>query len=277
MISFSNIKINLGLQVINRRTDGFHTIESVFYPVNFCDILELVVDAGKPNGTLHFATTGLVIEGRLEHNLVYKAYHLLHADFSLPAVRVHLHKIIPMGAGLGGGSSNAAFMITLLNQKFSLGLSIEQMKKYAAQLGSDCAFFIENKPAYLLGKGEELEPFDLNLNGYYIVLLYAGIHSSTALAYQHVTRRGVLQPEQSLKNLLKQPIEKWKQTIKNDFEQSVFTEFPILKTIKEQLYTKGALYAGMSGSGSAMFGLFKQKPQLDEELRPLVCYEGLLS
>lgn len=265
------------MHVINRRTDGFHTIESVFYPVKFCDILELVVNEEKPFGVFDFTTTGLIIDASPEHNLVFKAYNLLKADFSLPAVNVHLHKIIPMGAGLGGGSSNAAFMIVLLNQKFALGLSIEQMKKYAAQLGSDCAFFIENKPAYLLGKGEELAPFELNLGGYYIVLLYANVHSSTALAYKNVIRREVLQPEQSLRKVLQQPIEKWKQTVKNDFEQSVFTEFPVLKVIKEQLYTNGAVYASMSGSGSAIFGLFKQKPQLDEKLRPLVCYEGILS
>ncbi len=277
MICFSNIKINLGLQVINRRTDGFHTIESVFYPVKFCDILELVADENLPQGTFHFTTTGLAIDAPLENNLVYKAYTLLNADFALPAVKVHLHKIIPMGAGLGGGSSNAAFMITLLNQKFTLGLSVAQMKHYAAQLGSDCAFFIENEPAYLLGKGHELEPYGLSLNGYYIVLLYANVHSNTALAYKNVKRREVLSPEQSLKVLLQEPLSNWKRLIENDFEESVFKAFPVLNTIKEQLYANGALYASMSGSGSAMFGLFKQKPQLDEKLRPLVCYEGWLS
>jgi 4-diphosphocytidyl-2-C-methyl-D-erythritol kinase len=274
MICFPNIKINLGLHVINRRTDGFHNIESVFYPVNFCDILELVVDDTQPQGFFNFTATGFAIDGMLEQNLVYKAYTLLAADFTLPAVKVHLHKIIPMGAGLGGGSSNAAFMITLLNQKFELGLRIDQLKNYAAQLGSDCAFFIENKPLYLLGKGHELEPYSLSLSGYYIVLLYANLHSNTGLAYQHVTLREILQPEQSLKYVLQQPIENWKQTLENDFELSVFKTFPVLDELKQQLYASGAVYASMSGSGSALFGLYKQKPQLDKKLRPFVCYEG---
>jgi 4-diphosphocytidyl-2-C-methyl-D-erythritol kinase len=276
MICFSNIKINLGLQVINRRTDGFHTIESIFYPIAFCDMLELITDEKRPKSSFSYTTTGLAIEGSLENNLVYKAYKLLDAEFNLPAVKVHLHKLIPMGAGLGGGSSNAAFMIKLLNQKFELNLTIEQMESYAAQLGSDCAFFVQNKPAYLLGKGHELEPYKLDLSGYYFVLLYPNVHSSTALAYKNVKRREALSPDTSLKQLLKQPLENWKQTIENDFEDSVFNEFPMLKSIKVQLYENGALYASMSGSGSAMFGLFKQKPQLDEKLRPLVCYEGLL-
>lgn len=274
MICFPNIKINLGLRVINRRTDGFHTIESVFYPVNFCDMLELVEDKTASPGTVQFTSTGLTIAGNADDNLICKAYQLLHAQFNLPGIQIHLHKQIPMGAGLGGGSSDAAYMIKLLNTKFELGLTINQMEAYAAQLGSDCAFFIENKPAYLLGKGPELEPYSINLNGNYIVLIDAQVHSSTALAYQNVQRRETV--EQSLKEVLQQPTDNWKQTIENDFEVSVFAAYPQLKTVKEQLYSAGAFYASMSGSGAVMFGIFKQKPQLDEKLRPLVCYEDWL-
>jgi 4-diphosphocytidyl-2-C-methyl-D-erythritol kinase len=276
MICFPNIKINLGLQVINRRTDGFHNIESVFYPVSFCDMLEVIGDVSGQRGKMEFTTTGLPVAGALEDNLVYKAYLLLHRQFDLPAVKAHLHKLIPMGAGLGGGSSNAAYMIMLLNLKYNLGLTTAQMEEYAGQLGSDCAFFIRNTPAYLFGKGHEMEPHPLNLSGYYFVLLYANVHCNTALAYQHVAKREVLTPEQSLKKVLQQPVEQWKQTVENDFEQSVFLQFPQLSLLKEQLYAQGALYASMSGSGSAVYGIFRQKPQLDEELRPLVCYEGLL-
>lgn len=274
MICFPNIKINLGLRVINRRTDGFHTIESVFYPVNFCDMLEVVVDKTALPGTIHFTSTGLSIAGNPDDNLICKAYQLLHTNHNLPGIHIHLHKQIPMGAGLGGGSSDAAYMIKLLNTKFELGLSTSTMEEYAAQLGSDCAFFIENKPAHLWGKGPELEPYSINLSGHYIVLIDGQVHSSTALAYQNVQRRETV--DQSLKELLQQPIDGWKQSIENDFEVSVFGAYPQLKTIKEQLYAAGALYASMSGSGAAMFGLFKQKPQLEKKLRPLVCYEDLL-
>lgn len=276
MICFPNIKINLGLHVINRRTDGFHTIESVFYPVNFCEMLEVIVNPTAANGTASFASTGLEITGIPEDNLICKAYRLLCKDFNLPGISIHLHKQIPMGAGLGGGSSDAGYMIKLLNTIFELGLSVSQMETYAAQLGSDCAFFIENKPAYLLGKGHELEPYTIDLSGMYIVLIDAQVHSNTALAYQLVKRREVVPEGQSLKELLQQPAETWKQTIENDFEISVFGAFPQLKTIKEQLYADGAVYASMSGSGGVMFGLFKQKPQLGEKLRPLVCYEDWL-
>jgi 4-diphosphocytidyl-2-C-methyl-D-erythritol kinase len=278
MICFPNIKINLGLRVINRRTDGFHNIESIFYPVNFCDMLEVVEDPNSVRGNVVFTTTGLPISGNLEDNLIYKAYQLVHAEYNMPGVKVHLHKQIPMGAGLGGGSSNAAYMITLLNAKFELGMTIAQMESMAAQLGSDCAFFIQNKPAYLFGKGHELEPFefDLKVKGFYLVLLYANVHSNTFMAYQQVKRRETIPDGGSLKELVKRPAETWKETVQNDFESSVFAIYPQLETIKQELYASGAVYASMSGSGSSMFGLFKQKPQLREELRPLIVYQDWL-
>lgn len=274
MIRFPNIKINLGLKVINRRTDGFHTIESVFYPINFCDVLEIIENKTANSPEFQFTTTGLKVEGELEDNIIFKAYQLIKQQFAIPPIKVHLHKQIPMGAGLGGGSSDAAYMIQLLNAKFELGLSVPQMETYAAQLGSDCAFFIKNEPAYLLGKGHELEPFTLSLKGIYFVLLNTQVHSSTALAYQHVTLRNEVDPNKSLKNLLLEPIEQWKNTIPNDFEPSVFNQYPQLAQYKTQLYSAGAVYASMSGSGASIFGLFKQKPQLGEELRSLVCYGG---
>jgi 4-diphosphocytidyl-2-C-methyl-D-erythritol kinase len=276
MICFPNIKINLGLHVINRRTDGFHTIESVFYPVNFCDMLEVVEDIEGKSGNITFGSSGIPIQGKREDNLIYKAYQLLHTKYTLPAVNVHLHKRIPMGAGLGGGSSNAAFMLKVLNTKFSLGLNNSQLAEEAAMLGSDCAFFIQNKPAYLLGKGHEMIPYELDLKGNYMVLLYANVHSNTALAYQQVVRRETLDEGELLKGLLQQPIETWRLSVQNDFEFSVFSRYPQLANLKNQLYASGAVYASMSGSGSALFGLYKQKPQLGEELRALVCYEGWL-
>jgi 4-diphosphocytidyl-2-C-methyl-D-erythritol kinase len=278
MISFPNIKINFGLHVINRRTDGFHNIETIFYPVKFCDALELI---GNPDNStsahkILFGASGIPVEGNSDSNLIVQAYRLLDKDMDLPPVRVHLHKTIPMGAGLGGGSSDAACMIRLLNSKFELGLSDERMETYAASLGSDCAFFIRNKPAYVFGRGYELEPVTLDLSDFYIVLLYAGIHSNTALAYRDVVRRETLDPEQSLKKLVSLPSDQWKGAICNDFEQSVFRAFPLLEQLKQDLYEAGATYASMSGSGSAMFGLFTKKPQLTEKLRQYVCYEGSL-
>lgn len=277
MICFPNIKINLGLSIINRRTDGFHTIESVFVPVSCCDMLEVIEYKEAAPGHVIFTTTGLEVGGSMEDNLIVKAYHLLNAERSLPAVRVHLHKRIPMGAGLGGGSSDAAWMIRLLNQKFVMGLSPEQMENYAARLGSDCAFFIRNEPAYLLGKGHELEPYKIDLNGLYIVLWYAGVHSNTALAYQNAKPRGEQTSEQSLKTILQLPVEQWKDKLVNDFEASVFAQYPQLAQLKQGVYDSGAVYASMSGSGSAVFGLYKTKPQLSEQLRSWVCYEGWIT
>lgn len=271
MICFPNIKINLGLHVINRRTDGFHTIESVFYPVTFADVLE-VITANSDT----FTASGLTIAGNAADNLIVRAYHLLKQSHSIPPIHIHLHKIVPMGAGLGGGSSDAAFVLKLLNQKFELGLATEQLENYAAQLGSDCAFFIKNEPSYLLGKGHELQPFNINLSGYYLVLLYPNVHSNTALAYRNVKRRETWIESESILYWLSQPVNEWKNHVFNDFEDSVFETFPELREYKNQLYAKGAAYASMSGSGSAIFGLFTQKPQLSEQLKSLVCFEGWL-
>ncbi|MEI6507335.1 MAG: 4-(cytidine 5'-diphospho)-2-C-methyl-D-erythritol kinase [Bacteroidota bacterium] len=273
MICFPNAKINLGLHVLNKREDGFHNIETVFYPVNLCDMLEIVKSV-KSTKKVDFFSDGLPISGNTENNLVVKAYNLLDKDFNLDPVKIFLYKKIPMGAGLGGGSSDAAFALKLLNDIFLLGLNNEQLKNYASQLGSDCAFFIENIPSYVLGRGNELEDFDINLSDKYIVLLNPNIHSDTALAYKNVNRRGAVMADFSLKNLLKQPIINWKDKVENDFEKSVFQAFPVLNDIKQKLYDSGALYASMSGSGSSIFGIFDANPKLDVGLNKYIIYKG---
>ncbi len=274
MITFPNIKINLGLHIINKRDDGFHTIESVFYPIPFCDTLEVITNQ-QPNGkkvVLH--SEGLPIGGELNDNLIVKAYHLLDSDYDLPPVQICLLKNIPMGAGLGGGSSDAANMIKLLNSKYSLQLSMQQMKDYAAVLGSDCTFFIDNKPSYLFGKGHELSPFTIDLTGYYIVLITPKIHSNTAMAYKGAVPRG--DAAINLKEILAQPVNTWKATLVNDFEHTVFRQYPQLYELKQSLYDLGAVYASMSGSGSALFGIFEDKPLLPDYITAIKLFEGKL-
>lgn len=278
MISYPNAKINLGLHVINKRNDGFHNIETVFYPIGFSDILECVEN--KSYAKHHKCTivqSGIPVSGNIDTNLVVRAYHLMDEQFELPPVLVHLHKVLPMGAGLGGGSSDAAFMLKMLNQLFHLNLNNEELAEKASVLGSDCAFFINNKPAYLLGKGHELQPIGLSLHGYYLVLVNTGAHSNTAMAYANVQRRDTLKPEESLKVLLKQPVNDWRQSVKNDFELSVFAQLPELGYVKNWLYEQGALYAAMSGSGASMFGIFADKPELNGGWTKDVVYQGRLA
>ncbi|MES2728233.1 MAG: 4-(cytidine 5'-diphospho)-2-C-methyl-D-erythritol kinase [Bacteroidota bacterium] len=263
MIAFSNGKINLGLHVINKRDDGFHDLETVFYPVPLNDSLELILNSNNMNKEISFHSYGLQIDGSIDDNLVVKAYHLLAKDFSLKKVDFYLLKNIPMGAGLGGGSSNAAFALKMLNDYFLLNLTLDQLKKYAAILGSDCAFFIENKPSFAKGRGELLEPIAIDLKGYYLVLVKPNIHVSTAQAFANVFKRG--ESEVSLKELIKQPVENWKGLIENDFEKTVFIHHPTIALIKEQLYVKGAIYASMSGSGASVFGLFKSEINLKQQ------------
>jgi 4-diphosphocytidyl-2-C-methyl-D-erythritol kinase len=278
VITFPNAKINIGLHVLEKRADGFHNIETVFYPVSWCDVLEIEVDENialrKKNPRINFKATGIETYSQKEKNLVVRAYRLLEKDFPLKPVRMQLHKIIPIGAGLGGGSSDAAFAIKLLNKIFSLGLSSEQMIKYAGILGSDCAFFIENKPAYAKGKGDVLEPIKINLDKYFITLVKPDLHISTAAAYSKVTSAI---PSQPLNKLLAKPVETWKQTIKNDFEESAFAEYPELQNIKQKLYDKGAVYASMSGSGSSMYGIFSRKTDLKKIFPGHTTWSSMLS
>lgn len=254
MLRFPNAKINLGLHILRKRADGYHDIETCFYPVNCCDALE-IVKAEK----FQFDLTGLSVAGDAADNLCSKAFHLLQADFKLKPVHMHLHKVIPMGAGLGGGSADAAIALQMLNEIFDLGLNSHQLKSYADKLGSDCAFFIDNKPALGQGRGNELSAVDISLKGKYIFIVKPDVHVSTAAAYAGVTPAI---PAISLTEVLKQPIHYWKENLVNDFEPSVFAQYPEIKKIKEQLYEGGALYASMSGSGAAVFGVFNEPPDV---------------
>ena len=248
MLIFPNAKINIGLNITERRADGYHNLETVFYPVNIKDALEIVVA-----DELTFEPSGLEIPGRLEDNLCIKGYHLLKKDFDLPPVKIHLHKHIPIGAGLGGGSSDAAFFIRLINQKFELGLSNEQMIGYARKLGADCAFFIKNEPVFAFEKGDEFEDIRLDLSPYQIALVMPPVHISTAEAYGGVKPAPV---KDSLYDLIQEPIATWRNNIKNDFEISVFKNHPEIRGVKAALYEAGAIYASMSGSGASVFGIF---------------------
>jgi 4-diphosphocytidyl-2-C-methyl-D-erythritol kinase len=252
VISFPNCKINLGLHILGKREDGFHNLETVFYPVPFKDALELIPST---NTDIEFTGTGLVVDGNAADNLCVKAYHLLKKDFTeIRAVKMHLHKAIPLGAGLGGGSADAAFMLKLLNEKFHLNLSTDQLINYALQLGSDCPFFIINKPCFASSRGEVLEEILLDLSAYKIVLINPGIHINTGWAFSNITPA---LPEKSIKEIIQQPVNTWKDELKNDFETAVFSAHPAIKEIKEALYAQGAIYAAMSGSGSTVFGIFE--------------------
>ena len=253
MVTFPNCKINLGLHILGKREDGFHDIETVFYPILFKDALELISHTNG-NTEVDFTATGLAVDGNPEDNLCIKAYHLLKKDFpQLPSVKMHLHKTIPIGAGLGGGSADAAYMLKLLNDKFNLNLSTHKLLNYSYQLGSDCPFFIINKPCFAMGRGEILEEIVVDLSVYKIVLINPGIHINTGWAFSQITPAI---SKKSIKEIIKQPIETWKDELKNDFENPVFTAHPQLKEIKEELYQQDALYAAMSGSGSTVFGIF---------------------
>lgn len=251
MILFPNCKINLGLRVICEREDGYHNIETVFLPVDYCDALEIIRTDNGPTG---FTTSGLSSSVGKD-NLCVKAYELLKAEYpDLPPVSMYLHKAIPVGAGLGGGSADAAFTLMLLNRKFALGLTTTVLTLYAQRLGSDCPFFIMNKPCFATGRGDTFHPVDCDLSSYKIVLVNPGIHISTAWAYSKVKPSG---PLGHLPDIIAQPVETWKDQLTNDFEKPVFEVFPALMALKEQLYDAGAVYASMTGSGSTFFGIFR--------------------
>lgn len=260
MISFPNCKINLGLNVIRKRKDGYHDIETVFYPLPLTDILEIVhndplktVDAEFKIAGTEFITTGLPINGASDKNLCEKAYQLLKNDFpKLPPVQIYLHKAIPIGAGLGGGSADGAFTLKLVNEKFQLNLSKEQLLDYALHLGSDCPFFIVNRPCFATGRGEFLQGIDLDLTGYSFIIIYPGIHISTLSAFQQLVPAS---PVISIKNIIQQPVSSWKNELINDFEQSICDQHPELSVIKSKLYDAGAIYASLSGSGSCFYAI----------------------
>jgi 4-diphosphocytidyl-2-C-methyl-D-erythritol kinase len=268
MICFPNAKINLGLHITAKRKDGYHDIETCMVPIPLYDALEMIVE-----NTTIFETSGLSIPGEEKDNLILKALKLIRKDFNdLPQVHIHLHKNIPMGAGLGGGSADGAFALTLMNRLFDLFLDDFILEDYAAQLGSDCPFFIENKPKIATGRGEILEPIDINLKGDHILLVKPPIHIGTKEAYEGITPKS---PEFDLKSILKDK-SIWKEKLVNDFENSIFPNHPQLIEIKQQLYDMGAYYAAMSGSGSTLFGLFKGAPKEKDWPENYFSFQGLL-
>ena len=256
MVSFPNCKINIGLRIENKRPDGFHDLETVFFPIALNDAIEIIEDTVKSK-PITWSQTGLNIPGSLNDNICHKAYRLLKKDFpNLPNVKMHLHKAIPLGAGLGGGSADGAFMLKLINEKFSLHLTTTQLLIYALELGSDCPFFIINKPSYAKGRGEKMEEIEIDLAAYRILLVNPGIHISTAWAFSKINP-GI--GKDSLKDLVRQPVEEWQNSIFNDFEKPVFEAEPETRDIKEALLSAGAVFASMSGSGSTIFGIFNKK------------------
>ena len=264
MITYPNAKINIGLSITERRPDGYHNIESVFYPINLQDAVEIkTIEGEEPQGGYKLKVSGTILDGTPDDNLVVKAYQLLRKDFNFPAQKIHLYKHIPVGAGLGGGSSDAAAIIKMLNEKFALGLTSEQMQNYAVQIGADCPFFINNTPVFATGIGNIFTPIELSLHGKTIILVKPDIFVSTRDAYALVTPSPAAIP---LTEAIKQPISEWKQFITNDFEKSVFAKYPEIAAIKDKLYDMGALYASMSGSGSAVYGIFDSPIEYADEI-----------
>ncbi|WP_317897416.1 4-(cytidine 5'-diphospho)-2-C-methyl-D-erythritol kinase [Aurantibacillus circumpalustris] len=258
MIVFPNCKINLGLHIISKREDGFHNIETVFYPINWCDSLEVLENHGS-NAPFVYSQSGLAITGTIEQNLIYKAWEIISKEKKLPTIKVHLHKNIPMGAGLGGGSSDAASFINLLNTKFKLGYSEMGKMKIASLLGSDCAFFINNSPVYAQGKGNEFSDINVSLDQYYVLVVHPNIHSNTKEAYEGLIPQ---KPKHNLTDVVvSRPIMEWKDFLVNDFESTILKKHPPIKMLKENLYKTGAIYASLSGSGSAVFGVFEKEPE----------------
>lgn len=269
MVSFSPCKINLGLNIISKRPDGYHNILTCFYPVPWNDILEIV-----PAKNFSFFVSGDSVPGVAKNNLCVKAHEILKKDFDLTPVSIHLHKIIPTGAGLGGGSSDAAYTLRILNRIFDLALSHETLKGYAALLGSDCAFFIEDKPMLGSERGAVLSDVSLTLKGKYLVIVKPEVHISTAEAYANTSPR---HPKIELRKILeKHSIREWKELLKNDFEDSLFKQFPIIEDIQQKLYALGAAYASMSGSGSAVFGIFENAVDLKQDFQGLTYWSGYL-
>lgn len=268
MITFPNAKINLGLRITEKRPDGFHTLQSCFYPVGWSDVLEVI-----PSDRFDFSSSGLPVPGAADTNLCVRAYDLLKTDFDLPPVQLHLHKIVPIGAGLGGGSADAAFALKLLNDRFKLGLAVASLENYARRLGSDCAFFVQNRPVYCVEKGDVFEDITVDLRGYHLLLVYPNLAISTAEAYAAIRPHA---PETPLRDDLRAPIGTWRATIRNDFEDSLFSNYPVLARIKQRLYRTGAVYASMSGSGSTVYGIFNAPVIVPNQFRDYSVWQGIL-
>lgn len=259
MIQLSNAKINLGLAITDKRNDGYHNIHSIFLPIELKDIIEIL-----PSEHFEFKKYGLNIPGNIEENLCIKAYNLLKNDFHLPPVKIILYKNIPIGAGLGGGSSNGTHTLIALNKFFSLGLTLEKLASYARMLGSDCEYFLYNKPCIVEGKGDIIKPLALKVNqNIYILIVKPNIHSSTTEAYKKISPH---KPSIYFDKIVTtKPISEWKNYLYNDFEPPLFKEFPILNAIKEQMYQQNAIFASMTGSGSAIYGFFDKEPSFETD------------
>jgi 4-diphosphocytidyl-2-C-methyl-D-erythritol kinase len=272
MIVFPKAKINLGLRITGRRPDGYHDIETIFYPVGLRDALEFVTPA-KPIIEDYLTVTGISIESDNEENLIIKTVRKLHEKYSFPHLHIHLHKAIPIGAGLGGGSSDAACFLKKVNQCFKLSISDQELKKIALELGSDCPYFINSTPSFAIGRGEILKPVRDVLNGYYLFLLNPGVGISTREAYQNCNPE---KPSSSLFELIDNPVHEWKDRVINDFEEFAFEKYPVISNIKDELYSSGAVFSLMSGSGSSVYGVFYEKKAIPAKLKDFVIWEGEL-
>ena len=267
MIVFPNAKINLGLNILSKRPDNYHNIETVFYPFNWQDALE-IIEAPE----FKFSSSGIEIDGPPEKNLCTKAFNIIQQNHQIPNAHIHLHKVIPMGAGLGGGSADAAFTLKTLNTLFNLNLSVTALQNYASLIGADCAFFIENKPVIASEKGNVFKPISIDLSAYHLVVVYPNIHVSTQEAYAGVRPAPSTFITEGLQTL---DFELWRKALKNDFEPSVFAKYPAIEKIKNELYQQGALYASMSGSGAAVFGIFENKIDT-KQFNPFQVWQGKL-
>jgi 4-diphosphocytidyl-2-C-methyl-D-erythritol kinase len=269
MISFPPAKVNLGLNILFKREDGYHEIETCMVPIPFTDILEIT-----EGDEFEFLQTGLAIPGNLDSNLCVKAFQLLKQKFAIPNVRIHLRKQIPMGAGLGGGSADAAYVLKGLNELFILNISTSELEEMAAHLGSDCPFFIQNKPQIARGRGEALSEINLDIKGKYLILLNPGIHVGTKEAYDGVQPRAA---SKRIEKILSGSVDTWQSELLNQFEQSIFPKYPLIKELKDSLIQMGAVYASMSGSGSSVFGIYNEKPtEIQLKLREFLVFEGEL-
>lgn len=269
MITFPNCKINLGLNILCKNIDGFHDLETVFLPVNIYDILEIVK---SPDDNAHLTTTGLAA-GNEKNNICLKTYDLLKKDYpQITGIKVHLHKNIPVGAGLGGGSADGVFMLQLLNRNFNLDIPPEKFNEYALTMGSDCPFFLINQPCIGKGRGQLLQQVNLNLSGYKILLINPGINISTPGSFQKIVPSA---PKKTPGVIVQQPPETWKDELVNDFEKPIFNQYPVLQTIKESLYRAGAIYASMTGTGSTMYGIFAKDTQISYQVAPSYFYKEI--
>lgn len=270
MILYSPAKINIGLQIIHRRPDGFHNLQSLMYPIGLSDIIE-IREAGPDAKPLSFSQSGIPVNEGSGKNLCEKAHEIFTSERALPPVEIHLHKQIPIGAGLGGGSSNASQILKGLNQLTTDPLPPEILHEMSASLGSDCPFFLHKQAMMMEGRGEVLSPSSVSLEGLWLVLLFPEIHISTPEAYAGVSP---VIPERHLKELLSAPSEQWKEEVVNDFEPGIFEKYPQLATLKDGLYKAGALYASLSGSGSSLYGIFPREPELPDSISDFVIWEG---